>query len=83
MKKIIFMLLFSFMIFGNGNTTDKMLLDMIKFQNSDKFDENYLLGNLNEDGLSYQMVINFQFLIKVMISIILMMNYILAEYIIN
>ena len=56
---------------------------MIKFQNSDKFDENYLLGNLNEDGLSYQMVINFQFLIQVMISIILMMNYILAEYIIN
>ncbi len=83
MKKIIFMLLFSFMVFGDGNITDKMLLDMIKFQNSDKFDENYLLGNLNEDGLSYQMVINFQFLIQVMISIILMMNYILAEYIIN
>lgn len=77
------MLLFSFMVFGDGNITDKMLLDMIKFQNSDKFDENYLLGNLNEDGLSYQMVINFQFLIQVMISIILMMNYILAEYIIN
>ena len=71
------------MVFGDGNITDKMLLDMIKFQNSDKFDENYLLGNLNEDGLSYQMVINFQFLIQVMISIILMMNYILAEYIIN
>ena len=83
MKKIICMLLFSFMVFGDGNITDKMLLDMIKFQNSDKFDENYLLGNLNEDGLSYQMVINFQFLIQVMISIILMMNYILAEYIIN
>ena len=83
MKKIIFMLLISFIIFGDGNITDKMLLDMIKFQNSDKFDENYLLGNLNEDGLSYQMVINFQFLIQVMISIILMMNYILAEYIIN
>ena len=83
MKKIIFMLLFSFMVFGDGNITDKMLLDMIKFQNSDKFEENYLLGNLNEDGLSYQMVINFQFLIQVMISIILMMNYILAEYIIN
>ena len=65
------------MVFGDGNITDKMLLDMIKFQNSDKFDENYLLGNLNEDGLSYQMVINFQFLIQVMISIILMMNYIL------
>ena len=71
------------MVFGDGNITDKMLLDMIKFQNSDKFEENYLLGNLNEDGLSYQMVINFQFLIQVMISIILMMNYILAEYITN
>lgn len=51
MKKIIFMLLFSFMIFGNGNTTDKMLLDMIKFQNGDKFEENYLYGDLDENGL--------------------------------
>ena len=44
------MLLFSFMVFGDGNITDKMLLDMIKFQNSDKFDENYLYGDLHEDG---------------------------------
>ena len=51
MKKIIFMLLFSFMIFGDGNITDKMRLDIIKFQNGDKFYENYLYGDLDENGL--------------------------------
>ena len=51
MKKIIFMLLFSFMVFSDGNITDKMLLDMIKFQNADKLEDNYLFGDLHEDGL--------------------------------